>query len=53
MSLWTNNYYFLVLQLAISDLGVLIINLLDRIDIYWFEEKLYLHSAVYCVGGTI
>ncbi len=52
-SLWSNNYYFLVLQLAICDLGVLIINLLDRIDIYWFEEELYLRSTMYCAGGTI
>ncbi len=50
-SLWGNNYYFLVLQLAICHLGVLIIHLLDRIDIHWFEEELYVPSTLYCVFG--
>ncbi len=52
-SLLKNNYYFLVLQLAICDLGALIIVLLAAIDIIWFEKALYYNSTIYCVFGNI
>jgi hypothetical protein len=42
-----NRYYFLVLQLAICDLGVLIIYLVDRIASYWYES-LFTHSVMSC-----
>ena len=46
-----NNYYFLVLHLAICDLGALIWELLRGIDEQWLEpnEPNYSHSTVYCV----
>ena len=42
-----NRHYFLVLQLAICDLGVLIIYLSDRIASYWYES-LFTHSVMSC-----
>jgi hypothetical protein len=48
-----NNYYILVLQLAICDLGVLIIHLLEVIARHWAKEPHFLRSVVYCVFGNI
>jgi hypothetical protein len=42
-----NRYYFLVLQLAICDLGVLIIYLVNRIASYWYES-LFTYSVMSC-----
>jgi hypothetical protein len=44
-----NNYYFLVLHLAICDLGTLIIFLFDHINWYLVEERLVTYSTKYCV----
>ena len=43
-----NNYYFLVLHLAICDLGVLIIFLFDHINWYLVEDRLDINSTKYC-----
>ena len=48
-----NNYYFLVLHLAICDLGVLIIYLFDRINGDFVEDQLVSYSVVYCIFGNI
>ena len=48
-----NNYYFLVLHLALCDLGALLIYLLDDIDIFWVEKELYFDSTMYCIFGNI
>ena len=48
-----NNYYFLVLHLAICDLGALIIYLLDDIAIFCVEKELYFDSTMYCIFGNI
>ena len=42
-----NNYYLLVLQLAINDLAVLIIYLLDNISKVTFEKSLYAEFLAY------
>jgi hypothetical protein len=42
-----NRHYFLVLQLAIFDLAVLIIYLVDRIASYWYES-LFTYSVTSC-----
>ena len=47
------NYYILVLHLAICDLGVLIIYLLEVIVLYSTEEPNFLDSVVYCVFGNL
>ena len=44
-----NNYYFLVLHLAICDLGVLIIFLFNHINWYLVEDRLVTYSTKYCV----
>ena len=44
-----NNYYFLVLHLAICDLGVLIIVLFHHINGYFVEDPLVITSTKYCV----
>ena len=45
-----NNYYFLVLHLAICDLGVLIIFLFDHINWHLVEDRLVTsNSTKYCV----
>jgi hypothetical protein len=44
-----NNYYFLVLHLAICDLGVLIIFLFDHINWHYVEDGLVFYSTKYCV----
>ncbi len=49
-SVLRNNYYFIVLQLAICDLGVLIIYLLDDIFWLWLEEPLFDLNKFYCLG---
>ena len=48
-----SNHYILVLQLAICDLGVLIIHLLEVIVLYSAEEPYFHGSVVYCVFGNI
>ena len=48
-----NNYYLLVLQLAINDLAVLIIYLLHCISEVTFEKSLYFHFLVYCLYYNI
>ena len=50
-----NNYYFLVLQLAICDLGVLIIYLFDDISWVLLDEPLfdYYKNKFYCVGYNL
>jgi hypothetical protein len=44
-----NNYYFLVLHLAICDLGALIIILFNHINRYLVEDGLVTYSTKYCV----
>ena len=48
-----NNYYYLVLQLAICDLGVLVIYLVDRIASYWYEEAHFYYSLMTCIFSNI
>ena len=49
-----NNYYFLVLHLAICDLAVLIIYLFGVVEFYWLEEPLLFHAyMITCLGNTI
>jgi hypothetical protein len=43
-----NNYYFLVLHLAICDLGALIIFLFEHVYMYLAEERLVIYSTKYC-----
>ena len=48
-----NNYYFLVLNLAICDLAALIKHLLDIVPIFWLEKPLYVYVIGYvleCIG---
>ena len=46
-----NNYYFLVLHLAICDLGTLIFFFFDLINLYWLEEPLFNYSnKFFCFG---
>ena len=45
-----NNYYFLVLHLAICDLGVLIIYLLNSINSHLLEELILTRTKFYCLG---
>ena len=48
-SLSKNNYYFLVLQLAICDLEVLIMYFFEHICIHYLGEPHFLeHSVIYC-----
>ena len=44
-----NNYYFLVLHLAICDLGALAIFLFHHINGYFVEDPLVITSTKYCV----
>ena len=48
-----NNYYFLVLHLAICDLGVLIIFLFRYINLHLVEDGLDIYSTKYCVFYNI
>ena len=48
-----NNYYFLVLHLAICDLGPLIIFFFDHINRYYVEDRLDINSTKYCVFFSI
>jgi hypothetical protein len=49
-----NNYYFVVLHLAICDLGVLIVYLVDHsINWYLVEEQLFTYSIKYCAFSRI
>jgi hypothetical protein len=48
-----NNYYFVVLHLAICDLGVLIVYLIKHINWYLVEEQLFTYSTKYCAFGYI
>ena len=43
-NLLKNNYYFLVLHLAICDLTVLIIYLFEVVELYWLEKPLLFHA---------
>jgi hypothetical protein len=42
------NYYFLVLHLAICDLGVLIMFLFDHINSHYVEDRLDINSTMFC-----
>ena len=44
-----NNYYFLVLHLAICDMGVLIIYFMDRINLQLLEEPILIRNKFYCL----
>jgi hypothetical protein len=48
-----NNYYFLVLHLAICDLGPLIIFLFGHINWYFVEDRLVTTNTKYCVFHNI
>ena len=48
-----NNYYFLVLHLAMCDLGAVIIFLFDHIKWRFVEEQLDINSTKYCVFYAI
>ena len=49
-----NNYYFLVLQLAICDLGALVIYLFRDINWFWLEEPLFdSFSKFYCFSHRV
>ena len=51
-SLLKNNYYFLVLQLAICDLGALIIHLKGVIEYLWAAGLSYRHRTISCVFSS-
>jgi hypothetical protein len=48
-----NNYYFVVLHLAICDLGVLIVYLIKHVNWYLVEEHLFTYSTKYCAFRCI
>ena len=48
-----NSYYFLVLHLAICDLGVLIIYLLWSINFQLLEQPLFDFTKFYCLGHYV
>jgi hypothetical protein len=48
-----NNYYFVVLHLAICDLGVLIIYLIKHVNWYLVEEQLFTYTTKYCAFSRI
>ena len=48
-----NNYYFVVLHLAICDLGVLIVYLIKHVNWYLVEEQLFTYSTKYCAFRCI
>ena len=48
-----NNYYFLVLHLAICDLAVVIIYLYITVEPHWLEEPLSVHSPSLLVTSTL
>ena len=57
MNLLKNNYYFLVLHLAICDVAALIMHFLDFVDVFWLEQPLSDHSPmiicnVYIIGDA-
>ena len=43
-----NNYYFVVLHLAICDLGALIVYLIMHVNWHLVEEQLFTYSTKYC-----
>ena len=45
-----NNYYFLVLHLAICDLGALVIYLVKSINFELLDEPLFDYTKFYCLG---
>ncbi len=49
-NLLKNNYYFLVLHLAICDMGALIIHLVEQIFWSWLEEPLVYFNKFYLLG---
>jgi hypothetical protein len=48
-----NNYYFVVLHLAICDLGVLVVYLINHVNWYLVEEQLFTYSTKYCAFRCI
>lgn len=53
-NLLKNNYYFLVLHLAICDLAVLIIYYYETVELHWLKEPLSSHSPmIICYGIVI
>jgi hypothetical protein len=48
-----NNYYFVVLHLAICDLGVPIVYLIKHVNWYLVEEQLFTYSTKYCAFRCI
>ena len=48
-----NNYYFLVLHLAICDLAVLIIYLYEAVELQWLKEPLSSHSPMIICHGIV
>ena len=48
-----NNYYFLVLHLAICDLAVLIIYLYEAVELQWLKESLSSHSPMIICHGIV
>ena len=48
-----NNYYLVVLHLAICDLGVLSVYLIKHINWYLVEEQLFTYSTKYCAFRCI
>ena len=51
--LMKSNYYFAVLQLAICDLGVLIIVFLELINIYFAAVSIFSNSLIYCLVSYV
>ena len=41
-----NNYYFLVLHLAICDLAALILYFFGAVEVHWLKEPLSVHSSI-------
>ena len=57
MNLLKNNYYFLVLHLAICDLASLIVHIFNIVDDFWFDEPFSDHCPmitchVYVIGDA-
>ena len=52
-SLLKSNYYFLVMHLAICDMGALIVLVWDYVDSRWIKEPSYSYSKVYCILSTL
>jgi hypothetical protein len=48
-----NNYYFLVLHLAMCDLGALITSFVDHVNLHLVENRLVIYSTKYCAFRCI